>query len=272
MGLVFVKWGGSLITDKTRPETARPEIIRRLAREVRQAQREDETLRVLLGHGSGSFGHVAARRYRVREGVCGSAGWVGYARTAAAAARLNRIVVDICLEEGLSVVSLPPSASAWCEDGRLVSLATEPHRFLLARRVTPVVYGDVALDRVRGGTIVSTEEVFAFLARHDPGLRPDRILLVGEVDGVFTRDPRQHPDARLIPLLTPEAALGQQGLGGSHGTDVTGGMAAKVRVMAQLVQDLPTIRVHIFSGLEEGQLALALLHPEQAPGTCIAAL
>lgn len=268
--LVFVKWGGSLITDKRRPETPRPDVIRRLAQEVRAAMAQDPSLRVLLGHGSGSFGHVVARQYGVREGVHGPHGWEGFARTAAAAARLNRIVTDICLEEGLLVVPLPPSATAWCEDGVLMSLDTRPHRVLLQHGLIPLVYGDVALDGVRGGTIVSTEEVFAFLVRQEPALRPGRILLVGEVDGVYTRDPKRDPDARLIPFLTPEAALSQDGLGGSWATDVTGGMAAKVREMARLVQEFPHIRVHIFSGLEAGNLTRALLDPEAAAGTCLA--
>ena len=35
--LVFVKLGGSVITDKTQPETARPEVIARLAGEIAAA-------------------------------------------------------------------------------------------------------------------------------------------------------------------------------------------------------------------------------------------
>ena len=38
--LVYVKLGGSVITDKQRPATARPEVIRRLAREMRDAVKE----------------------------------------------------------------------------------------------------------------------------------------------------------------------------------------------------------------------------------------
>ncbi len=269
MSLVYVKLGGSLITDKTRPETARPDVIRRLAREVRQALAARPSLRLLLGHGSGSFGHVVGRAYNVRAGVRDARGWEGFARTAAAAARLNRLVTDIFLEEGLHVVSLPPSASAWCDDGRLVSLDTRPHETLLAHGLIPLVFGDVALDRVRGGTIVSTEEVFAFLARATPALRPERILLLGEVDGVYTRDPHRYEDAQCIPFLTPEEALHLSGVEGSHGTDVTGGMAAKVREMAVLARDLPGLTVHILSGQVPGNLLRALTRPAEAGGTRI---
>ncbi len=271
MTTVYVKLGGSLITDKTRAETARPDLIRRLAQEMRQALDERPDLRLLLGHGSGSFGHVVGRAYGLRAGIRDARGWEGYAATAAAAARLNRIVTDLCLQEGLPVVSLPPSASAWCEDGGLVALDTRPHRILLEHGLVPLVFGDVALDAVRGGTIVSTEEVFAFLAHCPPPLRPDRIILVGRVEGVFTADPHLDPTARLIPELRADEVENIVGLGESHGVDVTGGMAAKVSSMAALVRQIPGLTVHIIGGEGPGTLRRVLVDPTASCGTRIIA-
>ncbi len=268
---VYVKLGGSLITDKTRPMTARPHVLHRLAGEIWAALADRPQIKLLLGHGSGSFGHVVGQKYNVRAGVKDARGWEGYARTAAAAARLNRIVTDIFLEEQVMVVSLPPSASAWCYDGALVHLETRPVRRLLEVGVVPLVFGDVALDAVRGGTIVSTEEVFAFLALQPPPLRPDRILLVGEVAGVYSADPHKVADAELIPLLTVEDIEGLVGLTGSHAVDVTGGMATKVRSMTTLLQHLPHLHIQIFSGLEEGNLYRALVEPGASLGTRIVA-
>lgn len=269
MTLFFIKLGGSLITDKTRPETARPDLIRRLVREIRQAREERPDLRLILGHGSGSFGHVVGRAYNVRAGVRDARGWEGYARTAAAAARLNRIVTDLCLEAALPVVSLPPSATAWCRDGALVHMDTRPHRVLLEHHVIPLVFGDVALDEVRGGTIVSTEEVFAYLVRYEPDLRPARIILVGRVDGIFTADPLRDPTARPIPVLPAHDAESLTGLGESYGVDVTGGMAAKVRIMAALVQEFPKLAVHIIGGETPGRLYRALTEENPPFGTRI---
>ncbi len=265
--VVYVKLGGSLITDKTRPETPRLDLIRRLAGEIRAALRERPHMRLVLGHGSGSFGHVVGRVYNVREGVRDARGWEGYARTAAAAARLNRIVTDVFLETGVNVVSLPPSASAWCEDGTLVYMDVRPHRTLLQVGVVPLVFGDVALDGLRGGTIVSTEEVFAYLIRRDEALRPHRIYLVGEVEGVYTGDPHHDPTARLISHLRVQDVARLDGLGTSHGVDVTGGMAAKVRLMADVIQDFPTIHVYIIGGTTPGTLLQALVHPDKSVGT-----
>ncbi len=92
--LIFLKLGGSLITDKTRSETPRRDVIARLVDEVRQALDARPGVSLLLGHGSGSFGHWTASQYGTRDGVRGRQAWVGYTRVAASAARLNRIADD----------------------------------------------------------------------------------------------------------------------------------------------------------------------------------
>ncbi|MBS1252564.1 MAG: Glutamate 5-kinase [Anaerolineales bacterium] len=266
--LVFLKLGGSLITDKTREETPRLGIIRRLAREIRIAHRARPDLRLLLGHGSGSFGHFAAKRSRFLGRT--TLDPAAYARVGAAAARLNRIVTDILVEEGVPAVSLPPSASARCSDGRLQHLATASIDTLLAGGAVPLVHGDVALDDVRGATIVSTEDVFVYLAKD---VRPARIILAGEVDGVYTADPMQNPEATLIGEITPATfAEVVELLGGSAGVDVTGGMLSKVRTMVDLVAAHPELEVCVISGLEAGRVEEALTAGPDAGGTLIRGL
>ncbi|MGB9593251.1 MAG: isopentenyl phosphate kinase, partial [Anaerolineae bacterium] len=212
------------------------------------------------GHGSGSFGHFAARRYGVHTGLAGQDDWRGLAETAAAAARLNRIVVDACLEAGVPVLSFQPSASARKRAGAMAEMATGPIEEALAHGLVPLVYGDVAFDDDQGTAIISTEDIFLYLARRIP---PARILMAGIVDGVYDADPIRHPGSRRIPVLTPATlAQGAGGLGGSHGTDVTGGMLAKVRALARLVEEQPRLRVQFFSGEIPGRLRDALLGDE----------
>lgn len=263
--MIFLKLGGSAITDKTREATANEQVIRRVAREIKQVRDANSTLSILLGHGSGSFGHFAAKKFGFGE----QDNWRAYAETGAAAARLNRIVNDVFLAEGVPVVSLQPSASARCRDGELVDLAVESIRAAFAHNLVPLVYGDVAFDDVRGRTIISTETQFAFLASI---LKPNRIILAGMVDGVFTGDPLKDPkgSAEMIREITP-ATFPQieSQLRGSHGYDVTGGMIAKVESMVALVQHMPTIRVHIVSALREGVIERALMREDFAEGTLI---
>jgi len=46
--LVFIKLGGSLITQKDRPQTARLATIRRLSQEIAAARIQQPTLQILL--------------------------------------------------------------------------------------------------------------------------------------------------------------------------------------------------------------------------------
>jgi isopentenyl phosphate kinase len=264
---VFVKLGGSVITNKQRPSTPRPDLIKRLAAELKCALEARPDLQVVLGHGSGSFGHVVGARYGVRQGIADGQSWWGYAATGAAAAQLNRIVADTFLAAEVPVLTVQPSASACCREGRLVELDVRPIREALRHGLVPLVYGDVALDEKRGCTIVSTEQVFAFLARH---LRPARMVLVGEVGGVYDDDPLANRNAARIPRITPATLYGLEAqLGSSHGVDVTGGMLAKVREMIDLVAQGGTKRVHLISGRCEGALTRALLDVAPGEGTLI---
>lgn len=265
--LVFVKLGGSIITDKRRPSTPRPEVLARLARELGAALDAEPRLQIVLGHGSGSFGHVPGSKYHVRQGIADDESWWGYAATGAAAGQLNRIVTDAFLEAGVPVVSVQPSASAHCRDGLLAALEVYPIREALHHGLVPLVYGDVAFDQGQGCTILSTEEIMAFLAR---AMRPARMVMVGEVDGVYDRDPLVDESASPIPRITPATFADLEiELGGSFGVDVTGGMLAKVREMVSLVSEGQTERVRLISGWREGALERVLLDAGVEEGTLI---
>ena len=256
---LFLKLGGSLLTDKTQAEALRGDVLARLAAEIAAARAARPGLRLVLGHGSGSFGHVAAARHGTRGGVAGAAAWHGFAEVSDAAARLNRHVVAALLAAGVGAVGLPPSASAVVEDGAIRQMAVAPVVAALDAGLLPVVFGDVAFDTVRGGTIISTEEVLAFLAH---ALRPAWLLLAGETAGVL--DAGGQVVARITRATLPDVL---PALGGSRGTDVTGGMASKVMAMLDLAAARPGLGVRVFSGLQPGLLTELLLDPTSSHGT-----
>ena len=166
-----------------------------------------------------------------------------------------------------SVVSIQPSASALCRDGEIISMETEPIEQLLLHGSVPLVYGDVAVDEVRGYAIISTEQIFAYLAHH---LQPTRIVLAGDVEGVFTADPFRNQSAELIPEISRHNFHQvEHKLAGSHGFDVTGGMLTKVRTMYALVREYPGLKVQLISGRQPGLIRRALLEPDLAEGTTI---
>ncbi len=264
--LYFLKLGGSLITDKDAPQTARPEALARLAGEIADGLGARPDLRLVLGHGSGSFGHSEASKHGTHQGVRTIEDWRGFAQVGAAAARLNRIVTDALLAAGLPVVALQPSASAASRDGVIESLAVLPICAALDHGLVPLLYGDVAFDAARGGTILSTEDLFCWLARR---LRPARILLAGAEAGVYSDWPAGRT---VVPRITvAEAVQHAAVLHGSSAPDVTGGMASKVAEMLALAREAPGLEALIFSGEQPGNVYRALAHDDANLGTTISA-
>jgi isopentenyl phosphate kinase len=249
--IVLLKLGGSLITEKSRRGTARPEVLARLAGEIaRAAPRIPEA--IVLGHGSGSFGHVAAQEHGIADGLRSPSQLPGVSLTQERAADLHWQVMRALAAAGLSPFSLAPSSFVVAAAGQVADLFETPLLLALDKNLLPVVYGDVVLDREQGVAICSTERVLATLARRLP---VRRILWLGETDGVYGED------GRTLPRLASAAGLR---FGSPAGTDVTGGMRHRVETALALAQ--LGIRSVIFNGLTPGLLERALLG-EAVPGT-----
>ncbi len=265
----LIKLGGSIITDKRGQEQADLAAIGRLAREINAGWHSHPQHQLVIGHGSGSFGHVYAARYGVHCGIPPGGNWMGYALTARAAVRLNRIVVDALLAAGLPALALQPSASLQSEAGQIRAWDIRPIKDALTHGLVPVVHGDVAFDTAQGSAIISTEALFTYLVEHLTA-PPSRLILVGET-AVYTADPFVQPNAERVAAVTPaNIADVLKMAGGARGTDVTGGMHSKLRLMWQLVRQHPYLTIHIL-GAEPGALQQALRDPHADIGTRISA-
>lgn len=253
--LVFLKLGGSLITEKDKSFTPRLDKLAELADEI--ASSWSPGRRLVLGHGSGSFGHAAARQHGTRDGLNQDKPardyWDGFAEVWYQASLLNRHVMEALHRAGLPAISLAPVAAVTSGDGKVKAWDLTPLSSALEAGLLPVIYGDVIFDQERGGTILSTEDLFDHLARK---LHPSRILLAGLEAGVWEDFPTRKRLVEKLSLKTYEMV--RAGIRESVSVDVTGGMAAKVGQMFDLVRALPGLSVGIFSGEEPGNVRRAI--------------
>jgi isopentenyl phosphate kinase len=257
---ILIKLGGSLITEKSREETARSAVIGRLAAEIADlAASRPEML--ILGHGSGSFGHVAARRFGIAQGIRDAGQLPGVPLTQQKAAALHRLVTAALSAAGALPFSIAPSSCVVSEAGRPVDLADEPLVLALGGGLLPVVYGDVVTDRAWGVSICSTERLFDLLARRLPGrgIAVRRALWLGETDGVY-----DDQGATLPRIAADSFAAARQAIGAPAGADVTGGMLHRVETALGLAG--LGIRSSILNGLRPGVLKAAL-DGEETGGT-----
>ena len=251
--VTLVKLGGSLITDKQQPETARPAVLTRLAGELKQAL-DESPAPVVIGHGSGSFGHVTASRYDIQLGVEKSDQIPGVSATQQSAFHLHFLVVSALRQAGVAAFSLMPSSFVVARAGEPDEVWPAPLVGALNLGLVPVVFGDVVMDREWGASICSTEKLFLALAPAlgSRGLFVKRAIWLGETPGVYDDDGQtiERIEVAELPALIERTS-------GAAGTDVTGGMRHRLETVGVLA-DLG-ISSWLGNGLEVGSLSNALV-------------
>ncbi len=258
----LIKLGGSLITQKDRPKHFRPAVVASIASQVRKIRQHQPELRLILGHGSGSFGHAEAAKHGTVHGVRADAERLGFAQVGAVATTLSQLVLAELIAAGLPAMRFQPSSFSRARNRKLEAIDASLLALALDQRLLPLVHGDIALDDAIGGTIISTEALFCALVG---SLSVDEIILLGDVPGVLDRK------GDVIPVITPHSypSVVSQ-LGGASGFDVTGGMLQKVSTMVELLADFPRLNV-VIAGGEQADILLDLLLRKRRRGTRICA-
>lgn len=260
--VTLVKLGGSLLTDKQRPRALRRDVVSRLAQELADVCTGPDAPAVVLGHGSGSFGHWAAHRHRYRERT-GPARTVAAARVQLAAGELHRRLLGALLRARVPALSLRPAAWLTLRHGAVASASVDALAGALDAGAVPVVCGDVVADHGLGTSIASTELVFQALAHSlpDRGWRVDRVLWLGATLGILDAE------GELVPVIDRRRRADlDPALHGAAGIDVTGGV--RLRVDAALDLAAAGVTSLIFDGRRPGALRAALLG-ENPGGTTV---
>lgn len=261
--VILLKLGGSVITDKNSQNSlAQTEVIDQLAAEIHEAKFKTG-VKIILGHGAGSFGHPPAAKYRTIEGVVNNSSLIGASEVRLVTTKLSAIVTDRLFQVGEPAISLSPAAFLVRERGSANIFPDSVINFLRIGML-PVIHGDVIPDTEQGFTIFSGEQVLNLLATRLPNfnLNPQLIIEVGETDGVYSN----LAEKDTIPVIDRNNFdMVEEKIGGSTGVDVTGGMAHKVKEAFELAkQGVPTLLI----SSRPGNLKKALLG-EEVVGTWI---
>jgi len=235
----ILKIGGSVITDKNGELAARTEVINRLAEEIQKANVQ----RLVIVHGGGSFGHPTAQKYGIKEGLREDAQKIGFAETHHVMTVLNGLVMDSLVWHSIPAVSIAPSSCVITENGRIKTFDDTALKRLLAMDFVPVLYGDAVLDEKLGFTILSGDQLVAYLALK---LNAARVVIGVDTDGLYDADPKTAKNAKLYMRLTlSELETVKSKLAGSSGVDVTGGMLGKINELTPVIaQGIPVSLVN----------------------------
>lgn len=257
---VIVKIGGSFITDKNQPESLKEDRVRKIAREI-AATVQSGKVSLLLAHGAGSYGHIAAKNFQAKQGSNPQFGWQAFYHIRQDMTKMNLRILQLFAEENVFPITIQPSAIAMARNGKLSFMDTRNIRFLLDSDQIPLIHGDIVLDNKLDFTIASTEDQIQKLNEY---IFFQRVVLIIDVPGVFDAEGKlvaevnRHNFSKIIDHL-----------GGSAGMDVTGGMRTKVEQIYRLVHDNPAAQAHIVSGQLDTGLISSAINGEASPGTLI---
>lgn len=245
--LAVIKFGGGLITDKTKPFTARTDQIERLAADLRQARDTLPDTDFLLGNGGGSFAHPSATKYGLRDGATTAEQFYGMAVTRNGVQQLNTLVSSKLIAQGLPAFSLSPSSMLTCSNGEVLTSNLEPLKQLLGCGLIPIVYGDTLVDDARGTAIFSTERVLEVCLQEVSDRYQEVVVIyVMNAPGVMSQT------GEVLSEVGPDYVVHV-----THhaGQDVTGGIIAKVVAARRAAETASSVYI---IGPEPGALLKAL--------------
>ncbi|MEN6329482.1 MAG: isopentenyl phosphate kinase [Methanobacteriaceae archaeon] len=262
--MIILKLGGSVITRKEEDHpTLDQDSLQRISQEIAHSRVKE----LLIIHGAGSYGHPHAYHYQIGAPITREEDLAhkreGFCVTHQSVQELNLEVCRALIKEGIPAVPLSPSSFIHTHNKRITDFKTDLIREYLDLGLVPVLYGDVVLDqdlKIKMA-VLSGDQILHYLAHQ---LDAERVILGTDVDGIYNRNPKTHPNAQLIPLVTNQDDLNF--LEGAQTVDVTGGMGGKVKELLQLAEE--QVESQIINLKNEGLLERALMG-DKVPGTWI---
>ena len=261
--MIILKLGGSVITKK---EAEEPLIdhnnLNRISGEIANSSFD----KLIIVHGAGSFGHPSAKKYEIGSPVTDEADFarkkLGFCITQSWVKKLNTFVCDSLRERGVLAVSIQPSSFIITKNKRIHFCNLDLINKYLELGFVPVIYGDVVpdIDESIKICVLSGDQIINYLGEN---LKPTRVILGSDVDGIYTKNPKKYDDAKLMNIVTSCDDLIAEG---SLSVDVTGGMNGKLTELIELAQ--LGVESEIINAGKENFIKRALSH-EKGIGTII---
>ena len=175
--------------------------------------------------------------------------------------KAKRIVIKV----GTSTITYANGKRNFSQIDRLALItkteAIDRHRYtntrntfmeLMRQRVIPIVNENdvVALDELKIGDNDNMSALVAGI------VDADLVIILSDVDGLYTANPQTHPDAVIVPEvaeITPEIEASAGGVGSARGT---GGMATKIQAAKAATSS--GIHLVIASGTEKNAITRVL--------------
>ncbi len=255
--LILLKLGGSSITKKADNKfEMNIAVIDDAAKEIAFALKERD-FNLIIICGVGPFGHTNVKEYDLNDGIKTKKQEEGTEKTIKDCDYVADQVIETLEKQKLKTRHIPGYWVCKQDNKKVITYEIEEYEKALRGGEIPITTGIMVKDRTLKWSVMSGDTAIAQITKL---MKPDKILLGTDVNGIYTADPKINPAAKLIKEINKEnfnevIKMASE----SNSVDVTGGMKGKLE---KLAEQLNGSEAQIFNLFTKGNLEKALLGKE----------
>ncbi len=173
--MILIKLGGSIITNKEKPLSARRKTIDRILNQIKHIKEPK-----ILVHGGGSYGHYWSVKYDMHTKPA-KYDMRGVSIVKNSMVDLNKIILDSAVKNRVNAYCLPPTD--FMSGNKPVKNKILTMNEIAKSGLTPITYGDALWFGQKKSYILSGDVIMSIIAKT---LRPRLSVFVLNVDGVYS--------------------------------------------------------------------------------------
>ena len=212
--MILIKLGGSIITNKEKPLSARKKTIDNLAKSLKKIQEP-----IVIVHGGGSYGHYWSVKYDMHTKEK-KYDLRGVAIVKNSMIELNKIILDSFLKNKLKPYCLPPTD--FMAGNKPITKKVREIEKISKSGLIPVTFGDALWYGQNKTFILSGDKIMTHIAKI---LKPKLCIFALNEDGVYS-------DLKSKELI--HELKGERPLISENKMDVTGGMTRKIEEASKI--------------------------------------
>ena len=173
--MILIKLGGSIITNKERPLSARRKAIENILKQIKKIKEPK-----IIVHGGGSYGHYWSVKYDMHTKPA-KYDTRGVTIVKNSMIELNKIILDIAVKNRINAYCLPPTD--FMNGNRPIKNKILTMNDISKSGLTPITFGDALWFGQKKSYILSGDVIMTTIAKV---LKPRLSVFVLNVDGVYS--------------------------------------------------------------------------------------
>jgi isopentenyl phosphate kinase len=173
--MILIKLGGSIITNKERPLSARRKAIESILKQIKKINEPK-----IIVHGGGSYGHYWSVKYDMHTKPA-KYDARGVAIVKNSMIELNKIILDIAVKNRINAYCLPPTD--FMNGNKSIKNKILTMNDISKSGLIPITFGDALWFGQKKSYILSGDVIMTTIAKI---LKPRLSVFVLDVDGVYS--------------------------------------------------------------------------------------